>query len=211
MPLQNRVLPTGDIVATPARGTVLGNRGILHDATRTLESRRWQHQNWVCCVLSFKGRRREVMAPRRYTELFFLDEAVAFAAGHRPCGECRRAAYHAYLDGWQAAFGDRPAPRVMDKALHRARVNRDRSQVRFEALSDSLPDGVFILWDGLPHLVHGAALYRFGPAGYAPSVRRPPCTMVTVLTPAPTVAVLQTGYAIGVHPSATIDVSPPKA
>src|SRR5688500_15168681 len=96
MPLQNRVTPFGEIEAAPARGLFMGNRGILHDANQQLGRARWRHKSWVTCLLSFKDRRREVMAPRRYTELFFCDEAVALAAGHRPCAECRREDYERF-------------------------------------------------------------------------------------------------------------------
>ena len=124
MPLQNRVTPRGDIVATPARGTLTGNRGILHDAGRQLGAARWRHHRWICCRLDFKGRRRAVMAPGRYTELFFLDEATALAAGHRPCWECRREAFQDFQSAWRCAFGgaDDVGAAAMDRILHRARV-----------------------------------------------------------------------------------------
>ena len=99
MPLQNRVTPGGEIIADPARGTLMGNRGILHDAGQRLGVARWRHPHWIYCRLSFKGRRRAVMAPGRYTELFFLDEASALAAGHRPCYECRREDFLRFLQG----------------------------------------------------------------------------------------------------------------
>ncbi|MGB8623555.1 MAG: hypothetical protein WCD16_12105, partial [Paracoccaceae bacterium] len=105
MPLQNRVLPTGEIVVHPARADFMGNRGILHGGNRQLGTARWRHKTWITCLLSFKGRKRVPMTPGRYTELFFLDEAVALAAGHRPCAECRRADFLRYRDAWQAATG----------------------------------------------------------------------------------------------------------
>ena len=110
MPLQNRVSPLGEIVATAERGGLMGNRGILHDRDRRLGVSRWKHPHWVCCRLAFLGRHRPVMTPGRYTELFFLDEATALAAGHRPCAECRRADYTRFLDAWTAAHGARPPP-----------------------------------------------------------------------------------------------------
>ena len=117
MPLQNRVTPFGAIVATPERGTMVGNRGVLHDDERRLV-RPWRLRRWICCVLEFKGIRRTVMSPRRWTELFFLDEATAFAAGHRPCFECRRASALAYQAAWARAFGLRELPKAdaMDSA-----------------------------------------------------------------------------------------------
>src|SRR4051794_26424644 len=99
MPRQNRVTPSGDIITTPERGTLMGNRGVLHDADARIV-RRWQGKRWIACVLEFKGRWRPVMAPGRYTELFFLDEATALAAGHRPCAECRRRRFDEFRDTW---------------------------------------------------------------------------------------------------------------
>jgi len=120
--LQNRVTPFGEIVATPARGLSMGNRGILHDDRRRLGRRRWTHKAWICCVTEFRGRRRQVMAPGRYTELFFLDEAVALAAGHRPCFECRRAAANAFAACW----GGEPRAPDMDRVLHAERLAGNR-------------------------------------------------------------------------------------
>jgi hypothetical protein len=207
VPLQNRVTPTGEIVADPARGTLMGNRGILHDASRRLGAARWRHHHWICCRLSFKERRRAVMAPRRYTELFFLDEATALAAGHRPCFECRRGEFRAFQTAWRRASGvtDRSAA-AMDRELHRARVEpRTRRQIRFEAPLDDLPDGAFVLLDEAPStplLVLGDRLLPWSASGYASSRLRPAAIGCRVLTPAPTVAVLRSGYAPALHPSA---------
>lgn len=201
-PLQNRVTPDGQILAVSARGLMMGNRGILHDAGQHLGNRRWAHPNWVACRLEFRGRHRPVMQPRRYTELFFLDEAVALAAGHRPCAECRRADYRTYQRLWQTAHGgELPRAAAMDAALHRARVRRDRGQITHDADLADLPDGCFIAEDGLPHLVLGGALHPYAPGGYgAPVPRRR--ARVAVLTPQPTVAVLRQGYRAMIHPSA---------
>jgi hypothetical protein len=201
MRLQNRVLPTGDIVAHPARGLFMGNRGILHDDHQTLGPARWRHYNWIICMLAFKGRKRSLMAPGGYTELFFLDEAVAFAAGHRPCAECRRAAYNAFTSAWARAFGDRPGAKDIDRTLHAARVTRTRQQVRHTAPCASLPDGAFILHNDQPHLVLGRCLHPWTPAAYMAPVPRPE-TAVAVLTPRPLIEVLGQGYAPTLHPSA---------
>ncbi|HEX6211108.1 MAG TPA: hypothetical protein VF136_10045 [Methylomirabilota bacterium] len=207
MPLPNRVTPEGEIVAHPARGMLMGNRGILHDAERRLGAARWRHSHWICCRLTFKGRRRPVMAPGRYTELFFLDEATALAAGHRPCCECRRADFFRFQAAWRSAFPeiDASAPAI-DRTLHQARVDRrTRRQIRFEASLDDLPDGVFVLLgDGpsSPLLVLGDSLLPWRPSGYAPRRPRPSATPTLVLTPRPTVATLRAGYSAGVHPSA---------
>ncbi|MEQ9259856.1 MAG: hypothetical protein RIG84_12260 [Roseovarius sp.] len=200
MTLQNRVLPTGEIVADPARGTLMGNRGILHDDTRRLGKARWTHQAWVTCRLTFKGRRRSLMAPGRYTELFFLDEAVALAAGHRPCAECRRDAYRQFRALWAAAHGESDL-KTADRMLHRARVARNRAQIRHEAPAATLPDGAFILHAGAPCLVLGPRILRYTAGGYTAALPRPR-GIATVLTPAPTRAVLAQGYRPALHPSA---------
>jgi hypothetical protein len=197
-PRQNRVLPTGEIVAQPFRGLFMGNRGILHDGVGQLGVARWKHPHWVCCVLAFKTRHRQVMTPNRYTELFFLDEAVALAAGHRPCAECRRADFNAFR---AALDPDLSAPEI-DAALHPARVkSHTRLQVRHEAALDPLPDGAFILHDGTAHLVSGAYILPLASDGYGPAHARPRGT-VTVLTPKPTLKALQNGYRPVLHSSA---------
>lgn len=206
MPLQNRVTPLGEFVATQARGTLMGNRGILHDERKMLGRARWRHNNWVTCLLSFHARRRSVMTPGRYTELFFLDEAVALAAGHRPCGECRRARYRAYLDLWAASCADlAPAkPKDIDRALQAARIDATtKTQRRVSHEIDGLPDGAFILQGDTPMLVQGIRLFPYTPAGYGPAAPRPDHGSVTVLTPEPSLRILRAGYGPAIHPSAT--------
>ncbi len=191
MPLQNRVQPDGDIIAHPARGSLMGNRGILHDAQQRLGRARWRHKAWVTCVLSFKGRKRPLMAPGRYTELFFHDEAVAFAAGHRPCGECRRDDYNRF----RAAGGITGQMADYDKILHDARAVPRRARLRrHECDISALPDGAFILTEHGPHVVLGDSLRPFAPEGYGAPQRRPATGTVTVLTPPPLLEVLRAGY-----------------
>jgi hypothetical protein len=207
VPLQNRVTPEGEIVADPARGTCMGNRGILHDANGRLGAARWRHPHWICCRLAFKGRQREIMAPGRYTELFFLDEATALAAGHRPCYECRRADFQRFQAGWKHAFPDTDASApAIDRALHRARVEpRTRRQILYAAPLDGLPDGAFVLLPdepSAPLLVLGDRLLCWRPSGYAPPRPRLAAIKVLVLTPRPTFAVLRAGYAVELHRSA---------
>jgi len=204
MTLQNRVTPGGEIIADPARGTLMGNRGILHDAQQRLGVARWRHPHWIFCRLAFKGRWRPVMAPHRYTELFFLDEATALAAGHRPCCDCRREDFQRFQAAWRRAFGHDAAAGAIDRALHQARVEpRSRHQIRFEAPLDDLPDGAFVLLPDAPSplLVQGDRLHPWHPGGYGPPRERW-SGRVAVLTPAPTVAVLRAGYALP-HPVAT--------
>ncbi len=197
MSLQNRVTPFGEILRQSWRGALTGNRGCLHDAAGELGVRRWRHQNWVCCVTSFRGRHRDPMPPNRWTALFFWDEAVAFAAGHRPCGECRYRDYKRFMAAWRDAGLPGASPREVDKHLHRHRVTRRREQVRYPERSDSLPDGTFImvpegehmpmlLWSGEMHHL-SLADARYLPAGPAPEI-------VTVLTPQPIVEVFRAGY-----------------
>lgn len=204
MPLQNRVTPGGEIVAAPERGAFMGNRGVLHDDTKRLGRRRWALKAWLICRLEFRGRRRVVMTPRRYTELFFFDEATAIAAGHRPCYECRRDAFHAWQNAWRAAAElDKPPPApVMDKQLHRERVDpKSRAQRRWNAQIGALPDGAFIEFDGAAHLILDGAPRRWSWRGYGPAFRVAPGEIVTVLTPPASVLVLKAGYRPWLHPS----------
>lgn len=188
-PLQNRVLATGEIVSHAARGRFMGNRGILHDAEKQLGRARWRHKAWIICQLEWKNWHRDVMSPGAYTELFFLDEAVALAAGHRPCALCRRAAY----DGYRAAAGvHMPAPE-MDAILHDERaIPRRFGQRRDRAEAGSLPDGTIILLES-PMLVLGGTMREVRADGYGTPLPRPDGE-VTVLTPPLTRRALAGGY-----------------
>lgn len=201
MPLQNRVDPFGAIVATDARGTLMGNRGgCIHDGDRRLV-RRWATKAWITCLLEFKGQRRELMKPGLYTELFFLDEATALAAGHRPCAECRRDDYRRFKAGFTAALEGRgvaikTAP-DMDAILHAERTSEDPQT----APARDLPDGVMVRLDDKAWLKRGGDLLEWSFQGY--DGRRPsPDAAVEVLTPPSTLAVIRAGYQVGVHPSA---------
>jgi len=204
-PLQNRVTPFGEIVATNARGALFGNRGgCIHDAeTGRIKGRPWSSARWICCVLEFKGRHRELMQPGLYTELFFLDEATAFAAGHRPCFECRRADAVRFAEAWATAnLGDPEGARrkidVLDAQLHVERIDGlTRAQKTYRAALDGLPDGTLVSFDEAPEdalLVWGAALHRWSFAGYGPARKIPASAEVTVLTPRSTVAAFASGY-----------------
>ncbi|MBP0481529.1 hypothetical protein [Sagittula salina] len=193
MPLLNRVDPFGHITAHAARGTRMGNRGILHDEAGTVV-RIHAHQNWVCCLTSFKGRKRALMQPGHYTELFFLDEATALAAGHRPCGECQRDRYRAYAGLWvkvHALPEGVPVPRAIDRALHRARISH-RRKVTFEAKASDLPEGTMVAVADVAFLLWKGRVWRWSFEGYTEADALP--LTVTVLTPAPSVAVLRAGY-----------------
>jgi len=211
MPLQNRVTPKGDILALSERGLFMGNRGILHDENQHLGSARWRHRHWIICLLAFKGWHRDVMQPNAYTELFFMDEPTALAAGHRPCALCQRPAYVAFQEALKRALHRDSclSADAVDRMLHAARIGPGkRQQRRFEARLEDLPDGSMIslandndpagdLW-----LVRGKRLLRWRPGGYDRMIDRPDGTTVTVLTPRPTVLALQQGYQPVVHPSA---------
>ncbi len=201
-PLRNRVTPTGELIATTSRGTMFGNRGVLHDDDLALV-RRYQVRRWLVCVLEFRGRRRPLMRPGRYTELFFLDEAVALAAGHRPCAECRHAAYQSFRTAWAAglALPAKPAADDIDRVLHHERRLTGGSRVTYRAPLRELPDGVFIARDGEPWLVHAGGLSRWTPAGYTGRTDRLDGP-AAVLTPRATVAAMRAGYRPLLHPSA---------
>ena len=198
MPLQNRVTPFGELTISPARGLLMGNRGgRLHDAARKLGARRWASKQWICCRLEFKGRHRKVWGDS-YSELFFLDEVTAFAAGHRPCFECRRKDAQAFA----ALFpGPHQAP-AMDAVLHAERLDGRVKRRRGRAI-DTLPDGAMIEFDDGVYAVRGQYLLRWSPSGYDKKRARPHALQVDVLTPSSMLAVLTNGYAPLWHPSFT--------
>src|SRR3954453_4420795 len=166
MPRPNRVTPLSDLVADPARGLVYGNRGCLPDAGGRIV-RHHAVRRWIACRLEFKDRRRELMRPGRFTELFFLDEATALAAGHRPCAECRRADYDALVALWRERHPTDAGADAIDTRLHAERLaSGDGTRRLHEADLADLPDGAFVLRDGAPWLVLGAGLRRWTPAGY---------------------------------------------
>jgi hypothetical protein len=193
MPFQNRVTPLGELIATPERGLVYGNRGRLHDE-RGVICRHWQVKRWISCRLEFRGRHRAggPMAPNRYTGLFFLDEATALAAGHRPCADCRNADYKSFLELTGASSAGE-----LDEMLHAERGHLHESEL------DELPDGAFVLLDGEPWLVLGSSLLRWAPGGY--SKRRPRLSgRGEVVTPPTGVHVLASGWKESlplIHPS----------
>ena len=199
MPLQNRVAPDGEIIVTPARGTFLGNRGILHDEHQRIV-RSSRNRMWLICRLEFKGRKRVPMSAGTYTELFFLDEAVALAAGHRPCGECRRESYRAYI----AAANVENESTIGGAADLDRQLNQSRRSPRVTVPLAALPDGVFIeVGDKDFRLVWAGALHRWTPAGYVDAIALDSDVPASVLTPALSVAALRHGYPVSVHPSLT--------
>lgn len=189
--LQNRVDPWGNIIRTSARGAWLGNRGLLHDDHREIV-RPYRLKAWLICVLEFKGRKRSVMSPGQYTELFFLDEATAFSAGHRPCFECRREDAKRFRACWvrgnpEYGFSDKTAIGAIDEVLHRERMKRDPATF-------ALPDGSFVADAGQAYLAVGGWLYPWSPFGYGERVERPDRERLTLLTPPSVVRAFRAGY-----------------
>lgn len=204
--VQNRVTPLSELIDTPARGLVYGNRGCLHDDTGRIR-RRYNGKRWISCQLRFKDwQRGPLLQPGKFTELFFIDEVTAFAAGHRPCALCRRADYNRFVEIWQTLHPGQSSADAIDAQLHDERVDRDtRAQRHHDATLDELPDGVFVLQDGAPHLVLGDSLLAWSASGYSARAPRPKKRQVRVITPPSLVAVLRTDWQSlvpVVHPSA---------
>jgi hypothetical protein len=208
MPLQNRVTPLGEPIADPARGLVYGNRGCMHDERRRIR-RPFGVRRWIACRLAFRGwHRSPMMQPGRFTELFFLDEATAFAAGHRPCALCRREDYVRFVEIWLSLHPGESRADPIDERLHAERFDvATRSQRHHDASIDSLPDGTFVLrGDRVPFLVLGDGLLRWTPAGYDAPEPRPSNARARVITPPSLVEVLRASRRPVVpflHPSAT--------
>jgi hypothetical protein len=206
MPLQNRVTPLSELIATTARGLVYGNRGCLHNHAGRI-CRRFNGKRWIACRLQFRDwYRAPLMQPGRFTELFFLDEATALAAGHRPCALCRRADYDRLVELWRGLHPRQTGADAIDAQLHRERVApSSRAQLHHNAMLDELPDGAFVLRDGGPWIILGDQLLRWTPAGYVAPTPRPAHEQARVITPPSLVAVLAAGWEPLVpllHPSA---------
>lgn len=201
MPLQNRVTPFGEIVAIEQRGLFMGNRGIIHDpATRTLLARRWTNKAWIVCVCRFRGVRRKVMSRRSWTELFFLDEAVAFAAGHRPCYFCRRAAALEFAAAWARAHRlARVGAAEIDARLHRQRLQNGTQRVHpLRGAPTDLPDGAMVVLSGEAYVMARGRGHRWSESGYGAPRVLPRAD--GLLTPPSTVATLRAGYRCTLHP-----------
>jgi hypothetical protein len=216
MSLQNRVTPWGVIVALPERGLFMGNRGCLHDGQRRVV-KQWARNPWVTCLLVFGVRHRVLMAPGKYTELFFLDEATALAAGHRPCATCRRDAYDTFKVYWLAANRDLAATtdgsmEAIDRLLHAERVDAAGRKRTWPARLRELPDGAMVVREGArePLLVLAGAAHPWTPAGYGPRLALAADTAVQVLTPPSVVKVLARGYRPALHPSVKAPVAAPE-
>jgi hypothetical protein len=210
--LRNRVTPLSELIADPARGLVYGNRGCLHDAAGEIR-RRYNGKRWIACRLAFRGwLRRPLLQPGRFTELFFLDEATAFAAGHRPCALCRREDYVSFGDAWREVHPAACGADEIDAQLHAERVAPGtRGQLHHNARLGELPDGAFVLLDGEPWVVSGDRVRRWTPGGYSESQPRRHIT-TELITPPSLVAVLAGGWRPAavpfLHPSSLDSAAP---
>jgi hypothetical protein len=207
MPRRNRVTPFGQLIAAPSRGTLMGNRGRLHDDRQRIR-RSFACKRWIICLLEFRGRHRTIMAPGRYTELFFLDEATALAAGHRPCAECQHARYILFRGIWAAANPDHissspPSADEMDRVLHAERLDDNRGKRTYLSAASELPSGVMVCGnEGLPYLVTEHRLLLWEPGGYSRSIPKPINAAFRVLTPKSIVQAIKHGYPVMIHQSA---------
>ena len=206
---QNRVTPLGDLVAIPLRGAWTGNRGRIHSGKDIV--RFHAGDLWITCALQFRGRWNAQWQPNHYTFLSFHDEAVSFAAGHRPCAECRRDSYDAYRAAWASGLGvEPPSATAMNRQLHAERLVPGTHQRRLHSMAwPVLPDGTFVLRDTGPALVLGDAVVEWGTGGYGPRRPRPSAGHIDVITPPSTVAALRAGYRVQIDPSAGSEVTFP--
>ena len=202
MPRQNRVNPFGELISTSAKGQFMGNRGVLHDNQGQLTEKRWTHPHWIICLTEFKDRKRPLMSPGCYTELFFTDEATALAAGHRPCAECRRKAYNYFKQAWikgnsHLSLPDNVGVDFIDKVLHSERTNSDNKTALYDEVLNVLPQGVFVSLQKTPDqafLFWYGVLWQWTPNGYIEGPKVTPATKVNVLTPTSTVNALRSGF-----------------
>ena len=206
MPLQNRVDPYGKFHAVPDRGAWIGNRGVLHDESKRIVAP-WRLKRWITCSLHFKDRHRAVFAPRRWSELFFLDEATAFAAGHRPCAECRRERFNEFRAAWLSVNADllgNASSRIdeIDKVLHAERALGGGGKRTYPAQLDALPSGTFVEYQHVPHLIWSGRLWPWSFSGYAAAISAR-AAAVAVLTPQSVVRIFESGLLLPqVHQSA---------
>jgi hypothetical protein len=196
--LQNRVDPLGRIIKTSARGSWMGNRGVIHNEYQEI-TRAFKHKAWITCALEFKGRKRTVMTADRWTELFFLDEATAFAAGHRPCFECRREDATRFKSCWiqgnpEHNFSMSTSINKIDAIIHKERITDEKKKVMHQRPPSAIPEGTFILLNEDPYLFSKGRLHRWTPFGYETSIAMPEASILTILTPDSIVNAFCAGY-----------------
>lgn len=204
MPEHNRVNPFGEIVSIDQRGLFIGNRGSIHRDHTIV--RPWKVLRWIVCDLEHNGWVAPKWQRNRWTPLFFWDEVVAFAAGHRPCSMCRHDAFERWMDAWQLATSERPNVAVLDQVMHDNRIDGDKQQRRHQTAWAEVPDGAFAVIDNTPMLVLEDRILPWQPLiqGYGSPISRPSGGQATVLTPRSTVEVLRHGYRPVIHPSALL-------
>jgi hypothetical protein len=195
--LQNRVDPFGNIIVTSARGSLMGNRGVIHKDKKIVKA--FNHKAWIICSLEFKGRKRTVMMPDRWTELFFLDEATAFAAGHRPCFECRREDAMRFKSSWiqgnpQYGFHMKTSIQLIDSIIHAERIDSNNKKITHQRLLSDIPAGTFVLSNDEPFIFHKNQLHRWSPFGYEEGIMMDANSLLTVLTPRSVVNAFRAGY-----------------
>lgn len=206
MTLKNRVDPWGNLNAVPARGAWMGNRGILHNDQKQIVAP-WRHKAWVTCKLEYQGIRRKLFSPGSYSELFFLDEATALAAGHRPCADCRRERYNEFKAAWcganpELAISSSVSITQIDKQLHAERAIRGGGKVTFETAFENIPEGTLMEVNGSAYLLWNGHLHQWTANGYRPYSLKPlPADPVKVLTPQSIVRMYRQGFRPQVHES----------
>lgn len=205
--LRNRVDPKGEIITTTARGSWMGNRGVIHNSEKQI-IRPFKHKAWITCQLSFKERRRVVMSPDRWTELFFLDEATAFSAGHRPCFECRRDHAIHFKKCWiegnpEYGFDLKTKIGLIDDIIHEQRINLRGQKVTYQADISTLPDGTFISIQNDHYVISGESLFQWSPFGYRGTLLKKNLSQAEVLTPSSVVNALACAYKASIHESAS--------
>jgi hypothetical protein len=196
--LQNRVDPFGSMIKTPERGKWLGNRGVIHNPDKQIV-RAYKVKAWIICELEFRGRRREVMTPNRWTELFFFDEATAFSAGHRPCFQCRYKAHILFKELWlkgnpQYGFTMKTPVAAIDNIIHKERITQEKKKQTYQANIKELPDGAFVVFNNAPYLVKAYKIHKWSPAGYDQPIDLPNTENITILTPQSILNAFRAGY-----------------
>lgn len=196
--LQNRVDPFGNLIKTEARGSWTGTRGVLHNDQQEI-IRPFKLKAWLTCKLEFKGRKRKVMSPGRYTELFFLDEATAFSAGHRPCCECRRNDFNRFKSFWLRGnpgynFDEKISIQKIDEIIHKERIDQDNSKITFEESSPDIPNGIFVLFNNKPFLIFNNRMFLWSAFGYEKGIPLQGPDKLIILTPMSVVNTFRAGY-----------------
>lgn len=202
MPRQNRVTPAGNLIATTARGQYLGNRGVLHNAMGELGERRWAHQQWIYCLLEFQAIRQPINAPGSYTQLFFLDDATALAAGHRPCRTCQPKRFREFKETWLAGnaeygFDIDTSIKEIDRVIHGERVDSERRKVVWQDKLGNLPEGVIVELPGKAgsyYLIRDGKMWRWSAEGYSSAIDADSKQQVTVLAPKSVVSAIRAGF-----------------